>query len=96
MTDAEKIIAAAKVLREHGYAIVTQVQADMWDKWLAESHTRERELHDQMTRLCGEYARLLDRVTRLVAPSRPRWLRDTRSWWNRAGYQDPLVFDSKR
>lgn len=90
---AQKVIDAANLLREHGYAIVTQTEKEMWDRWLHESHERERQSHDEIQRLIWQYGGLLERITKLLAPSRPRWLRAERSWWNCYGWTEPIVFD---
>lgn len=91
--EAQRVIDAAALLREHGYAIVTKTEQEMWDRWLRESHQRNHRSHDEIQRLLWAYGGLLERVTKLLAPSRPRWLRDERSWWNRAIWTEPVVFD---
>lgn len=86
MDKGDELIRACNLVRANGYAIVTQTQADWWDRWLRESHAREMELHDQAVRLIGGYGLLLDRATLTLAPSRPRWLREARRWWNNSGW----------
>lgn len=74
----DEIRAAAELLRANGYAVVTRSQAEHWDRWLAESHDREREHYDVNVRLYHELGFLEAHVERLLGGSRPAWWREFR------------------
>lgn len=73
----DELIAACRLVRENGYAVVPAVQYDLWERWLRESHEREREAHDEIAHLASEAWWLLERCRTLLNGSRPQWFRDT-------------------
>lgn len=88
---ADALAEAAALLRANGYAVVTKAQAEHWDRWLAESHARERQLHDQEQRLIWMVCDLMHRCQQLLEGRRPTWWRELRRAWRDSDYRQPIV-----
>jgi hypothetical protein len=83
MTDSERhdrVIEAANLLREHGYAVVPAYMADRMYSAIDQSHELSRKSYDAHLPLLWAMQGLVDAATRALAPSRPVWLRRARSF----------------
>lgn len=92
IVNPDEVAKACELVRAAGYAVVTKTQAEMWDAWLTESHRRETQLHDELTRYAQELAYLVDRTRELLEGRRPRWWRGFLQDYNDLGrHRDPVV-----
>jgi hypothetical protein len=84
VVNPDEVAKACQLVRAAGYAVVTKTQAEMWDAWLTESHRRETEAQDELTRYMQELAYLVDRTRELLEGRRPQWwrgfIRDYNQW----------------
>lgn len=76
----EQIIAAADLLREHGYAVVPADEADCMHRTIDYAQQRSMQAYDAHLPLLWAMQALTDAAGRAVAPSRPVWLRNARSF----------------
>lgn len=76
----ERVIEAANLLREHGYAVVPADLADRMHRVIEHSHELSRRSYDAHLPLLWAMQSLTEAATRALAPSRPVWLRRARSF----------------
>ena len=75
-----RIIEAADLLREHGYAVVPAHEAERMHGAIERAHDLTCRSYDAHLPLLWAMQRLVDAATEALAPSRPVWLRRARSF----------------
>lgn len=81
----EDLIAAAHLLRSHGYAVVTGNQRERWETLLRQAHDREHEQHGENIALYQDLSLAVGRLQELLGGSRPVWYRRLRRRWSDLG-----------